>query len=148
MKSILARDLNAKHPVWNSKVSNPSDLKVLDLFVNCNFEISAPQHTTNFVPDGRGDVLYIVKLSKVRVLDIMDSDHVRIMFCILDHIKVREILDPVKKFTDYERFQGLPSALVSPRVEISSCVAADKAARDFATSITSAYRMSTKTITI
>jgi hypothetical protein len=30
-KSILAGDLNAKHPVWNSKVSNPSGLKLLDL---------------------------------------------------------------------------------------------------------------------
>jgi hypothetical protein len=41
-KSILAGNLNAKHLVWNSKVSNPSGLKLLDLFVNCNFEISAP----------------------------------------------------------------------------------------------------------
>jgi hypothetical protein len=40
-KSNLAGDLNAKHTVWNSKVSNPSGLKFLDLFVNCNFEISA-----------------------------------------------------------------------------------------------------------
>jgi hypothetical protein len=36
---------------------------------------------------GRGDVP-----------DIMDSDPLPIMFCILDHIKVREILDPVEKF--------------------------------------------------
>jgi hypothetical protein len=56
-KSILAGDLNAKHPAWNSKVSYPSCLKLLDLFVNCNFEISAPQHPTHFVPNGRGDVL-------------------------------------------------------------------------------------------
>jgi hypothetical protein len=41
-KSILAGDLNAKHPVWNSNVANPSGLKLLDLFVNCNFKISAP----------------------------------------------------------------------------------------------------------
>jgi hypothetical protein len=40
------------------------------------------------------------------------------MFCILDHIKAREILDPVEKFTDWERFQSLASALVSPRVEL------------------------------
>jgi hypothetical protein len=37
-KSILAGDLNAKHPVWNSKVSNPSGLKLLDLFVNSNLK--------------------------------------------------------------------------------------------------------------
>jgi hypothetical protein len=32
-KSILTGDLNAKHPVWDSKISNPSGLKLLDLFV-------------------------------------------------------------------------------------------------------------------
>jgi endonuclease/exonuclease/phosphatase (EEP) superfamily protein YafD len=93
-KSILAGDLNAKDPVWNSEVSNPSCLKILDLFVNFNFEILAPQHPTHSVPNGRGDVLDTVvhrdvRLSEVRVLDIMDSDHLPIMFCRLDHIKPR-----------------------------------------------------------
>jgi hypothetical protein len=125
-KSILAGNLNAKHPVWNSKVSNSSGLKLLDLFVNSNFEISGPQHPTYFVSDGRGDVLGIVihkdvRLSDVRVLDIMDSDHLPIMFCIWDHVKTREILDPVEKFTDWERFNSLASALVSPRIEINVC---------------------------
>jgi hypothetical protein len=31
-KSILAGDLNAKHPFWNSAVSNPSGEKLLALF--------------------------------------------------------------------------------------------------------------------
>jgi hypothetical protein len=152
-KSILAGDLNAKHPVWNSKVSNLSGLKLLDLFVNCDFEISAPQHQTHFVPNERGDVLDIVvhkdvRLSEVRVLDIMDSNHLPIMFCIFNHIKPREILDPVEKFTDWERLQSPASALVYPRVEIDSCIEADNAARDLAASIASAYRLSTKTTTI
>jgi hypothetical protein len=38
-KSILAGDLNAKHPFWNSTVSNPSGEKNLDLFDVNNFEI-------------------------------------------------------------------------------------------------------------
>jgi hypothetical protein len=114
----LAGDLNAKHPVWNSKVSNPSGLKLINLFVNCNFEISTPQHPTHFVPNGGGDVLdnvvhKYVRLSEVRVLDIMDSDHLPIVFCIMDHTKAREMLDPVEKFTDCKRFQSLTSALVS-----------------------------------
>jgi hypothetical protein len=70
------------------------------------------------------------------------------MFCILDHIKAREILDPVEKFTDWERFQSLTSALVSPRVEINSCIEVHNAARDFAACISSAYRLSTKTTAI
>jgi hypothetical protein len=102
-KSILAEDLNAKHPAWKSQVSNPSGFKLMDLFVNCNFEISAPQYITHFVPNGRDDVLDIVVhkddwLSEVRVLDILDSDHRFIKICVWDHIKAREILAPVEKF--------------------------------------------------
>jgi hypothetical protein len=152
-QSILAGDLNAKNPVWNSQVSNPSTLKLLDLFLNCNFEISAPQHPTHFIPDGRGDVLDIVvhkdvRLSEVRVLDILDSDHLPIMFCTLDHVKDREILDPAEKLTDWERFQSLAFTLVSPRIEFNSFIEADKAAHDFAASIALAYRLLTKITTI
>jgi hypothetical protein len=137
-KSILAGDLNATHPAWNSKDSSPSGLKLLNLFVNCNLEISAPQHATHFIPNGRGDVLDIlvhkdIRLSEVRFLDIMNSEYIPIMFCILDHIKAREILDPVKNSLDWEVFQILASA---------------NAARDFAASIASAYGLSTKTTRI
>jgi hypothetical protein len=66
----------------------------------------------------------------------------------LDHIKAREILDPVEQFTDWKRFESLACALVSPRVEINSCIEADSAGRDFAASIASAYRLSTKTTRI
>jgi hypothetical protein len=38
-----------------------------------------------------------VRLSEVRVLDIMNSDHLLIMFYILYPSKAREILDPVEK---------------------------------------------------
>jgi hypothetical protein len=149
-KSIWACDLNAKHLVWNNKVSNPLGLKFLDLCVNCHFEISAQQHQTHFVPNGRGDVLDIVfhkdvRLSEVRAQDITNSDQLPIMFRILDHIKVRDILDPVETFTDLERFQSLASSLVSLRVEINSCIEADKTDRHFAASIVAAYWLSTKT---
>jgi hypothetical protein len=79
-KSILAGDLNAEHPVWNSEVSHPSVLKLLELFVRSNFEISAPQYSTHYITDGRGDVLDIVvhqnvRLSEVIVTNNLDSDH-------------------------------------------------------------------------
>jgi endonuclease/exonuclease/phosphatase (EEP) superfamily protein YafD len=95
--------MNAKHSAWNSVVSTLSGLKLLDLFVNCNFEVSTPQNPTRFLPNGRGDVLDIVvhkdvRLSEVRMLDIMDSDHLPIMFCILGHVKAKKILDPVENF--------------------------------------------------
>jgi hypothetical protein len=41
-RSIPAGDLNARHPVWSSKDSYPSHMKLLELFVRSNFEISTP----------------------------------------------------------------------------------------------------------
>jgi hypothetical protein len=74
---------------------------------------------------GNGDVLDIVihkniRVSDVIVSDILDSDHLPIVFHILDHVKIRNLSEPVEKFTDWERFQSLASELVSPRVEINS----------------------------
>jgi endonuclease/exonuclease/phosphatase family metal-dependent hydrolase len=79
----LAGDLNAKHPAWNSAVSNPSGEKLLQLFDASEFEISAPQCPTHYSPVGNGDVLDIVmhkniRISNVTVSDILDSDHLPI----------------------------------------------------------------------
>jgi hypothetical protein len=41
--SILTGNLNAKYPFWNSRFSNPSGKKLMDLFDTNEFEISAPQ---------------------------------------------------------------------------------------------------------
>jgi hypothetical protein len=41
-KSILAGDMNAKHSFWNSRVSNPSGEKLLNLFDLDDFDISVP----------------------------------------------------------------------------------------------------------
>jgi exonuclease III len=41
-KCILTGDLNAKHPFWNSRVSNPSGEKLMNLLDLEDFEISAP----------------------------------------------------------------------------------------------------------
>jgi hypothetical protein len=59
-KCILAGDMNAIHPSWNSAVSNPSDEKLLQLFEASEFEISATQCRTHYSPVGNGDVLDIV----------------------------------------------------------------------------------------
>jgi hypothetical protein len=149
----LAGDLNAKNPFWNSAVSNPSGEKLLHLFDVNDFEISAPQCPTNYSPSGNGDVLDIVvhqniRMSDVIVSDILDSDHLPIIFHILDHVKIRNLPDPIDKFTDWDRFQSLASELISPKIEIKSGVQADKSAREFSASIASAYRLSTSTITL
>jgi hypothetical protein len=89
-----------------------------------------------------------IGVSNVIVFDILDSDHLPIIFHILDHVKIRNLSDPIEKFTDWERFQSLASELISPKIEITSEVEADKAARDFRASISSAYRLSKSKITL
>jgi hypothetical protein len=86
-------------------------------------------------------------VSDVIVSDILDSDHLPIIFHILDHVKIRNLSDPIEKFTDWERFENLAFKLISPKIDIKSGVEADKAARDFSASIASAYRLSTRKIT-
>jgi hypothetical protein len=130
-------------------VSNPSGEKLLKLFDTNDFEISAPQCPTYYSPVGNRDVLDIVvhkniRLSNVIVSDILDSDHLPIIFHILDHARIQNVSAPVGKFT--ERFQSLASNLISPRIEINSGVEAYKAARAYTASIASAYRLSARKI--
>jgi hypothetical protein len=152
-KSILAGDLNAKTSFWNIAVSNTSGDKLLHLFDVNQFEISASQCTTHYSLSGNGGVLDIevhqnITVSDVIVSDILDSDHLPIIFHILDHVKISNLSDPIEKFTDWERFQSLASEIISPEIEITSEVKADKAARDFTASVSSAYRLSTSKITL
>jgi hypothetical protein len=80
------------------------------------------------------------------VSDILDPDHLPILFHILDQARTRKISAPVEKITYWERFQSLASNLISSRIEIKSGVEA--AARDFTASVASAYRLSTCKITL
>jgi hypothetical protein len=78
----------------------------------------------------------------------LDSDNLPIIFHILDHFKIRNLSDPIEKLRDWDRFQSLASELISPKIEIKSGLEADKAAREFSSSIASAYRLSTSKITL
>jgi len=152
-KTVLAGDLNAKNPFWNSAISNPSGAKLLHLFDNNDFEISAPQSPTQYSPAGNGDVLDIVvhqnvHLSEITVSDTLDSDHLPIIFHVLEHVRTRETLAQVEKLTDWDRFQSLSSELISPKLTINSELEADKAVRDFTASISSAYKLSTHKATL
>jgi hypothetical protein len=69
-----------------------------------SFEISAPQYPTHSSPAGNGDVLDIVvhrniRLSNVIVSYILDSDHLPIVFHILDHVRTTKLSEPTEKFT-------------------------------------------------
>jgi hypothetical protein len=103
-----------------------------------------PRHNS---PAGNDDVLDIVvhkniRLLEVTVSEILDSDHLSIVFHLL------ELSDPVYRFTEGERFQSPTSKFISPRIEINSGEEVDKAVRDYTASIASAYRLSTSKITL
>jgi hypothetical protein len=122
-KSIFAGDFNAKIPFWNSAVSNPSGDKLLHLFDVIKFEISAPQcpPPPHYSRSGNGDVLDIVVHQNIRVSDvvfsdILDLDHLPIIFHILDRVNIRNLSDPIEKFTDWERIHNLASKLLSPKI--------------------------------
>jgi hypothetical protein len=70
------------------------------------------------------------------------------MFSILEAVRTKETLDPVEKLTNWELFQIIVSEPESPNVQMySSNNEADKAARDFAACIASAYRPSARETT-
>jgi hypothetical protein len=74
----------------------------LDLFDINEFEISTPQCPSHYSPAGNGDVLDIVvhqndRLSSVIVSDILDSHHLPTVFQILDHVKTKNLSEPVEK---------------------------------------------------
>jgi hypothetical protein len=124
-KSILAGDLNAKHPFWNSAVSNPSGEKLMDLFELNESEISAPKCPTRYSHAENGDVLDTVVHQNVRVSDVIDSNILTsgllpIVFHILDHVNIRNISEPTEKFTDWNRFQSLDSELIQHKFEINA----------------------------
>jgi hypothetical protein len=70
------------------------------------------------------------------------------MFSILDRTRTREAIDPLEKLTDWELFHSLTSELISPNIQIHFSNEADKAACNFAPSVASAYRISTRKTTI
>jgi hypothetical protein len=87
-------------------------------------------------------------LSDVTVSDVLDSDHLSILFHILDHVSARDILAPVEIHTDWKRFRSLAADLISLRIQIDIADEAERAAYKFATSTASTYRLSTHKITL
>jgi hypothetical protein len=89
-----------------------------------------------------------IRVSDITVSDILDSDHLPIIFHIMDHVEIRNLSKPIEKFTDWGQFQSLALELISPRTEINSGVEADKAACDFTASVASVYRLAASKVTL
>jgi len=79
---------------------------------------------------------------------ILDSDHLPIVFHILNHVTVINHLTQAEKVKDWETFKSLAWELISPRTQINSRVVVDKAVWDFTASNTLAHRLSTSKISL
>jgi hypothetical protein len=120
-KTSLVGELNAKNRIWINKISKPSGLKLLQLFVCYDLEISSPQSSTRYNPVGTADIIDVsvhqedqnVRLSDVIVTDVLDSDYFPVMFTFLDSARAREASDRIEKFTCCHRFQASLSTHVS-----------------------------------
>jgi hypothetical protein len=61
-----------------------------------------------------------IRESDAIVSDILDTDHIRIVFHILDHVKIRTLSEPIEKFTEWYRLRSLAPVLISSQIEIKS----------------------------
>ncbi|GJQ80516.1 hypothetical protein Trydic_g12407 [Trypoxylus dichotomus] len=79
--TILAGDLNAKHPTWNSKVTNASGKCLRRFADDFNLVVDATPEPTIYPHNGQPDVLDIVVMRNVTqfhqltVLNELSSDH-------------------------------------------------------------------------
>jgi hypothetical protein len=80
-----------------------------------------------------GDMLDIVVhqnvlLPDIIVSDVLKSDHLPVVFHILDTFRTRNRLASVEKFKDWEWFQSLASELILQRIQTNSGEDVDQAA--------------------
>jgi len=86
------------------------------------------------------DRLWNVQLSDVIVCLILVSDHLWVVFHILDPVRARNFPNRTEKLTDWRRFQSFASDLISPRIQINSVEEADRATHELTSSVDSAYK--------
>jgi hypothetical protein len=59
-----------------------------------------------------------VRLSDVTVSDVLDSDHLPVIFNILDYVSARDPLAWVGARTDWDLFRSPASDLIQPQLQI------------------------------
>jgi hypothetical protein len=143
-KSILAGDPNAKHPVWNSKVSYTLGLKFLELFISSNFEISAPHCSTCCtLLVGCSGHCSMSERTTVRGHSHWHTG----LGSPTNNVKHSGPRSNERSFrsswkTDrLEAISNPTSELITQNIQIHSSTKADKGARDFSAPIASAYRL-------
>jgi hypothetical protein len=113
-KSILAGDLNAKHTVWNSQVSNSTGMKLLEVFVRSNSEISGPQCSR--ITLLMGMVIWTLWYNRTsycqRPLSRKFWTQITCQSCLaFCTLLERRTLDPIEKLTNCGQFQSIACEL-------------------------------------
>jgi hypothetical protein len=150
-KTILAGDLNDKihFCTVQLQILQVTNCYIYLMQTNLKFQPRNSPPIITLAEKVTCSILWSTKISLSDVVcDILESDHLPVIFHILDHTKSRNFSNPIEKFTHWDRFECLASELISPKIKIKSGVEANKAARDFSASIASAYRLSTSKITL
>ncbi|KAL5237496.1 hypothetical protein ACI65C_004906 [Semiaphis heraclei] len=142
LPTILAGDLNAKHPVWNSQRTNTADLVLLNHMEENNYLVVAPDTPTHH-PDQRHhqpDVLDIAILKNINLqyqlcnfTDELSSDHSPVILTL--HGKpLADPPKPTRTITNWPKFAvQLHVAISSPNPSINSISELDQEIRDFTT---------------
>jgi hypothetical protein len=113
-KSQLAGNWIVKHPCWNSVVSNASGLKLLNCCIQMilKFEHHNSPLNTLLREMVTCSILLCTRTSGCEKSLTLDLDHLPIMLHSLDHIRSRNLSDPVNKFTDWKGYKSLASELI------------------------------------
>ncbi|KAJ8737082.1 hypothetical protein PYW07_000353 [Mythimna separata] len=125
---ILAGDLNAKHPAWNSNITNPRGRVLYNLGVSLNFDIIAPMSHTHFPhdPNHSPDVLDVallknvnLRLQSIEAIHELNSDHRPVVM----HLGSRSgNLDPgqpppTQLITDWRKVSEKLKSTTSPQLD-------------------------------
>lgn len=82
---VVAGDLNAKHPSWHSRRTNPNGNRLHSFAEQRAITVDAPQEPTHYSPTGLADVLDVTILKDVplqhhlQAVNELDSDHTPVL---------------------------------------------------------------------
>ena len=125
---ILAGDLNAKHPAWNSTITTPRGRVVFNLSSTLNFDPVAPYEHTHYPhdPNCRSDVLDIallknvnLKLNAIETLHELNSDHRPVLLHLTPRTGPSDPSQPppTKVLTDWKKVSELLKSTSSPHLD-------------------------------
>lgn len=149
LPTILAGDLNSKHPCWYSRVSNPNGRKLFKIMNKCDWMVIGPDEPTYFPthenrhPDVL-DILVCKNISGIISQDViveLDSDHVPVIIE-MDAISLSSSCDlrlPSNK-VDWELFQHNLSEEISIPSRFNSSDDIDCAVLNFTRQIKNCVR--------